>query len=459
MFRFIAIRSVSALPTLLCILLIMFLLVKLMPGDPVLQDREDQSLGAAESRLTYDERAGIKGLDQPLFYFSVVPSTFPDSFYELPYSHQKITWRLYLSGWNWESALKFIHDIEAIDDQSEQMLDGDGLLSILLNRSDFSPETLFSQLKNKLNTTQSEEKRGQIQRLIDELGTEILNDRSFSDFIPSIIWHGRRNQIDEWFTSVFTFNFGTSKIDGLPISRKVLESLKWTLTINIPVVLLAYMLAIPFGLYSGWKEGRFDAILSQIMYIIYAMPIFWLATVLVVFFTTSEYGRWTNIFPAAGIWNSLPGESYADLLTRNIGQFFIPVLVISSHLWAYLTRLLRSAVIDEKSRTYVWMAKSKGLPERLILWKHILRNASFPLVTAFGSVFPMCVAGSLVVEVICNIPGMGRLLYDSIFSSDWNVVLFIVLLSSLLTILGLLVSDILYRLINPPALFPWPWSY
>lgn len=452
MLRFIAIRLAGAVPTLLCVLVITFLLTRFTPGDKVLSQHEDQSTLDLGSRFSYDEIAALKGLDKPYFYFSFVPSSIPPGFFKLSYSERLFSRKLFDAGFRWNHAQQWVlrwsqlrlqlSDQYTLDQQANR-------LSYIFISDRPIIEGVQTTLQAVLEDSLPGEIRSSIKTLVSDLENQSTGVREIGDFIPKFVWHGLDNQLHYWLAAAFRLDFGRSKVDGLPVVEKVFEALRWTLTINLPAILLAYLLSILFGLYSGWRQGSFEISVTYLAYVIYAMPIFWLATILVVFFTTPEYGAWTNLFPAPGIWMTVPGDSYMQVLKRNLGQLIIPVLVISSHLWAYLTRLLHNAVVEEKSRTYVWMAKSKGLPAHVILWRHIFRNASFPLITAFASVFPLTIAGALVVEVICNIPGMGRLMYNSILSEDWNVVLYVVLLSSIMTIIGLLVSDVLYRIANP----------
>lgn len=452
MLRFIAIRLASALPTLLCILVITFLLTRVTPGDKVLAELEDQSTLDLGSRFTYDEIAATKGLDKPYFYFSIIPASIPSESFHLPYSERLLSRKLFDAGLRWAHADQWVKDFSDL----RRLLKEKYTLERTASRLDYlivTTRPIIEEIQNALQSIQEEsvpeEIKGQVMMLLSNLDNQLTNGSVIRDFIPRLVWHGSESQLHRWLGAAFRLDFGRSKVDGLPVVKKVFEALRWTLSINLPAIFLAYLFTIPLGLYSGWKQGRFELVISYFSYIIYAMPIFWMATILVVFFTTREYGAWTDIFPAPSIFTTISGDTYMQALMKNLGYLIIPVFVISSHLWAYLTRLLHNSVVEEKSRTYVWMAKSKGLPSSVILWKHIFRNASFPLITAFASVFPLTIAGSLVVEVICNIPGMGRLMYDSIFVEDWTVVLFVVLLSSVMTILGLLISDLLYRIVNP----------
>ncbi|NND31696.1 MAG: ABC transporter permease, partial [Saprospiraceae bacterium] len=186
---------------------------------------------------------------------------------------------------------------------------------------------------------------------------------------------------------------------------------------------------------------------------LYSIPGFWLATVLVVFFTTPEYGAWTDIFPSVGIWDATSTDTQWQIIAKNADLLILPIVVLSTGFMAYLTRIVRNAVIEEKHKTYVVHARNKGLSEKSILWRHVFRNASFPLITLLGSILPAALAGSVVIEVICNVPGTGRLLFDSIMNQDWPVVIGVVLISSVLTIIGLLISDILYQWADPRVNF------
>jgi peptide/nickel transport system permease protein len=136
-------------------------------------------------------------------------------------------------------------------------------------------------------------------------------------------------------------------------------------------------------------------------------------------------------------------------LAQNAGQFVIPILCLTLSITAYVSRQVESSVNEENPKRYILQTKAKGLGDHSIIWKHLFRNSSFPLITLISGILPASISGSLVLEVICNIPGMGRLLVDAIFGQDWSVVILVVFISSFLTIIGLLLSDILYRIADP----------
>ena len=183
------------------------------------------------------------------------------------------------------------------------------------------------------------------------------------------------------------------------------------------------------------------------------MPLFWFATLMVVFFTTSQYGNWTNIFPGVGISPYSSGLSIWSKIIANSKQLILPVFCMVLHSVAYLSSIVRNSVIAESKQAYKTTALLKGLTKRATFWKHLFPNSVLPLVTIIIGIIPASLAGSLVIEVIFNIPGIGRLIYDSIFGNDWYVIFSIVMLVGVVTIISYLVGDLLYSFLNPKIRF------
>jgi peptide/nickel transport system permease protein len=418
-----------------------------VPGDPVLTALQNNesftgSRGAGFSAKTYNQTAEKLGLNKPDFYFSVVPSNYPRDLYDLSYLQGQFAFEVIQVYGHPQATVKLI-------DKMNQLLQNNSLgdQALINHLNNYVPDLATLNLVIEESGLIAENDTLQD---INNLLIEIMNSgQKGISLMPKIIWHGFDNQYHIWVSRAFLLNFGTSINDGQPVVRKVYQALRWTLVINLLAIVVGYTLAILIGTYAGWKGGIFDTISNIILTGFYAIPVFWLATILVVFFTTSEYGNWTNIFPAAGIWKTDIGNTFTQIIRQNASLLIIPVLTLSTSLMAYIARIMRNSVIEEKNKSYVIHARVKGLSDRVILWKHVFRNASFPLITLLASVLPAAIAGSLVVEVICSIPGSGRLLFEAILDQEWAIVSAVVMISSLLTILGLLISDILYRLVDP----------
>ena len=444
MSRLIFSRIAWFLPTLLAIIGVTFLITKLSPVDPVsfYLDPDAPTLASpVEQLVIYDQTASQLGLNQPVFYFSILPYSTDQSFYALTLSYQRLAHQLLMQGMDWSVVKVLLAKLEILinnDDEHARKI------AYPISQTDVDGLVKASEdIKRDAGNTH--------QVAVEEIHGHLSDlDGQIIGFLPYFLWNGKENQFHRWWTGALTFDFGYARQDGQLVSSKLMYAIRWTLCINLTSLLIAYVFSIPLGLYSGWYAGSvFDRLVSTLLSIFYAVPIFWMATLLVVFFSTDEYGNWTNIFPSAGIWTIGQSESFADLLRQNAGQFVIPILTLATSISAYITRQVRSAVLDEKYLEYVHFARAKGLSEHRILWRHVFRNASFPLITMLASLLPASIAGSLVLEIICNIPGVGRLLYEGIFNQDWPVVLGVVSITAVLTILGLLLSDIIYRLVDP----------
>ncbi len=448
--RFFLSRILWFFPTLIFIIAAAFLISKLVPGDPILFYNERSASEPIESwqkYMQYQQSAHVLGLDQPQFYFSLRPYHVDKSFFSSPVSVQRLAHQLLMDGFQWQDIqepLAVIHNL--INDHRGSMAFRSRLAELLLTKN---ASNLATEIRSLIGDSSATTLPDSFETIAEALIVPNSNHVP-GKFIPKLYWHGLDNQLHKWFMSAFTADFGTSRQDGQSVTRKLIHAVRWTLSINLTSIVIAYLLALPLGVYSGWYENStLDKVTNFTLALLYATPVFWFATILIVFFSTSEYGNWTNIFPAAGIWQSNMGDSFIEILLSNIGQLAIPIITLSTAMLAYITRQVRSSIIEEKNKAYVTYAKLKGISTHRIIWRHVFRNASFPLITMLASVLPASVAGALVVEIICNIPGMGRLLYDAIFNQDWPVVLGATFLFGLLTMSGLLISDLLYRAADP----------
>ncbi len=439
-------RLVWILPTVLLVLVITFVLTRMPPGDPIYQLYSSQD--SPDSDLTLSENQynmGMKelGLDRPLFYVEIVPFHHPDTLYKVPLRERGLVHLLLRDYRNWDAIESFRRTLKRY--MTEVRSQSPERFSTIARLVYGKPITKDLDLAIQTLVTDSPDSP-----ILQSYG-DLQNSRlGLIRFLPTIKWRGSNNQFHNWLNNLFRLDFGISRIDARPVATKVGEALSWTLFINIISILLAYLISIPLGMYMGWyHRSRWLTAVRIFLYAIYAVPIFWLATLLVVFFTTSEYGSWTNIFQSVGIWQATTGDSFAGLLAQNAGQFVIPILCLTLSITAYVSRQVESSVNEEKTKRYILQTKAKGLGDHSIIWKHLFRNSSFPLITLISGILPASISGSLVLEVICNIPGMGRLLVDAIFGQDWSVVILVVFISSFLTIIGLLLSDILYRIADP----------
>ena len=214
--------------------------------------------------------------------------------------------------------------------------------------------------------------------------------------------------------------------------------------------LLTYLICIPLGIIKALgHRGRFDAVSSFIVFAAYAAPSFALALVLKLCFSGLLDG-WPDLFPLGGISSDFDFEPgfFAALLDR-AWHMVLPVTCYVAGSFAMLTLLMKNSLLDQISADYLRTVIAKGATRRRAIWFHAFRNALLPVATGFGSMISILFAGSIIIETVFEIPGMGRLSWDALIGRDYSVFLALLVLTSLFQLLGNLLSDIAYLLIDP----------
>ncbi len=251
-----------------------------------------------------------------------------------------------------------------------------------------------------------------------------------------------------WIKRVITFDFGKSYKDHRKVWDKIKERIPATLQLNILSILLIYIIAIPAGVFSAVKADTFvDRMLTLFFFILYSLPSFWVAVMLIMLFGGGEY--W-DVFPVYGI-SSIGADNWPfwKWLIDRMWHLVLPVLCLSYGGWAYLSRLMRAELLEVIREDYIRTARAKGLDERVVILKHALRNALLPIVTLAAYLLPALFGGSVIIESIFSIPGMGQLGFEAVLSRDYPVIMALTTISALLTLAGLLLSDILYAVLDP----------
>ena len=412
----------------------------------------------------YNEIVAELGLDKPLFYFSIRSAAYSDTIHLIANRfHRKNLTLLTAQYGNWEQIELYYQQIEQFQRAVSQLPDS---ISWKTKRNLRNYQELFNNHKNvKI--------RSHLDKLASALETDSMANALLSDhysnlsksyqsilenatpsqlYIPAFRWYGLDNQYHRWISDFVQGDFGNSYVDGRPVATKMKEALFWTLLINGSAIFLAYLLSIPIGVQSAIERGSFfDRGTSLLLFMLYSLPTFWIATLLVIFFTNSEYGM--DWFPTHGLGDWSIEMSFWERFLDLSYHMILPVFCLTYGSLAFLSRQMRGGMIDALNQDYVRTAWAKGLNKGTVVWKHAFRNALFPIITLFASVFPAVLAGAIIIEVIFGIPGMGRLSIQAIKSSDWPVVYTILMLGAVLTMIGILVADILYRLADPRVEF------
>lgn len=255
-----------------------------------------------------------------------------------------------------------------------------------------------------------------------------------------------------WVKQIVTLNFGRSYKDHRPVIDKIAERLPITITLNILSIFFIYLISIPLGVYSAVKHGSItDRVSTIFLFILYSIPSFWMAMILIFFLGGGDY--W-DIFPVYGIL-SQDAENYT--LMRKTMNFLwhitLPVFCLTYGGLAYLSRFQKGSLLEVLREDYVRTATAKGLPRSQVLMKHALRNALIPIITILAGILPAMIGGSVIIESIFSIPGIGQLGFESVLSRDYPVIMAIATISAFLTLIGILISDIVYVLIDPRISF------
>ncbi|TXB61611.1 ABC transporter permease [Phaeodactylibacter luteus] len=463
MLQYLIKRILIFLPTLLVISLLAFGLSKAAPGDPVEQrnrglgDEAQRSLANADR--VYRETAAYLGLDKPVFYFSIAPAAYPDTLYRILKRDERETLeKLTAQYGNWPLISSYYHQLRALDRNSETTVPDDVarrkvrplIKQLYLGYKDSRITSLLDQLASITGTDTAQLARlhpdvVQLQQHYQAVKAGAKPERLY---LPDLKWYGFDNQYHNWLSSFLLLDFGKSYIDSRPVADKMKDALRWTLIMNILAISLAYLLSIPLGVYSAvYKGSLFDRTSTLLLFILYSLPNFWIATMLVVFFTTPEYGM--DWFPSLGLGDLPPGAPFWERFVEAAEHLILPIFCLTYGALAFISRQVRGGMLNVIRQDFVRTAWAKGLNARQVIWKHTFRNALFPIITMFASLFPAVFAGSLVIEVIFNIPGMGKLTVDAIFQRDWPVVYTVLMLAALLTMAGMLIADVLYAWVDP----------
>ncbi|MDP7236639.1 MAG: ABC transporter permease [Candidatus Latescibacteria bacterium] len=428
MLNYILHRIFLMIPTLIGITVISFSIMHLAPGDPV-----DLFLGGAAGGegLSADRQKDIEktrqalrkqlGLDQPL--------------------HIQYT--------NWVTGL--ILKTVPLDDLDQMALLADDLLRQLTD-AERAALVRLSRLDQKQ----------QFLTRVQQFAPDEARELARSSFWEGRTFNAEGNYVYrgagiELFLlgdyRCVTLDFGRSFKDNQPVIDRILKRLPITLEINVIAIIVAYIIGLPLGILQAIKQNTtVDRTLTTGTFVLWSMPTFWVGMLLIIFFCNREFFYW---FPASGI-QSLEASNDWSLwrkLSDHTYHMFLPVLTSTYISFATISRFMRTSMLENLRQDYVRTARAKGLPEKVVVLRHVYRNSLIPIVTTSAGLLPTLIAGSLFIETIFTIPGMGLLGFESVLNRDYPMVLAIFTISSILSLLGILVSDVLLKVVDPRISF------
>jgi microcin C transport system permease protein len=255
-----------------------------------------------------------------------------------------------------------------------------------------------------------------------------------------------------WLWKVMHLDLGRSYVYQDPVWDVIKARFPISLFLGLSGFFLSYLVCIPLGVFKAIRHGsRFDLLSSLIVFLGYSIPGWALGTALLVLFGG---GSFWSIFPLGGFrpdnWEYL---NLFQKITSQIHYMFLPVLCYTIESFATLTILMKNSLMENLGQDYIRTAFAKGLTERRVIFVHALRNSLIPIATGLGSEIGLILAGSFLIEKVFNIDGMGYLGYTSILQRDYPVALGILVIASLLLLVGNILSDMIYVIVDPRIRF------
>jgi peptide/nickel transport system permease protein len=254
-------------------------------------------------------------------------------------------------------------------------------------------------------------------------------------------------QYVSWAGRIVKLDFGRSFApDNRPVTDKITERIPVTLSLNIIALILEFGLAIPIGIFAAThRDTIYDKGITLFVFLGFAVPTFWLALLLMYLFGVKLGWLPISGLHSLGSENLSPLARFADMVKHLV----LPVFVATFGSLAGLSRYMRSNMLEVIRQDYITTARAKGLSERVVIYRHALRNALLPVITLLGFSLPGLIGGSVIFETIFAIPGMGQLFYQGVMARDYPLVMGILVIGAFLTLIGNLLADVCYAVADP----------
>jgi microcin C transport system permease protein len=251
-----------------------------------------------------------------------------------------------------------------------------------------------------------------------------------------------------WLGNIVRMNFGDSFTYEEPVTGLIVSKFPVSLQFGIVSFFLSYLICIPLGIAMGVRdESLFDRGASFVLFVLYSIPPLMLGVLLIVFFAGGSYWSW---FPSGELYSDNYGQlSFWGQVEDRIHHFILPLICYMIGSFTVLTLLMKNSLLDVVRLDYIRTARAKGLSEKAVYFKHALRNALIPIATGIGGFLGLFFSGSIIIEQLFRLDGMGLLGYNSVLARDYNVIMGLIFIQSLLMLVGRLISDLTYVLIDP----------
>jgi len=478
MLQYILKRVLIFLPTLIAITLLGFIISVNAPGNPEERmvtsaqgngETGAQTLGQIQEKKRWRTKLG---LDLPVFYFSLTSVSRPDTLYKIDDRNEKEALDRLISKYgNWEeiqvyhsslskyyaSQLLFVADTNQLKQfDKNAVLETINQLKFEVSalKASFDPVIIAAKMDKVTALLSAYPFLSSFKSDFEKVKSNYLsiekNASVWKNYVPRIAFYGFGDGGKFSKGLLLHGDFGTSYVTRQPISDVIYSKIGWSLFFTMLSVILAYLISIPIGVKAAANRGsRFDKSSSIVLFLLYSMPSFWLATLLIMTFANTDALSW---LPASGVKPALgypDGASLWEMIKISFPYIILPAICYTYSSFAFLSRTMRVSMLDVVNQDYIRTARAKGLPESKVIWKHGLRNALLPIITVFANVFPAAIGGSVIIESIFTIPGMGSEAIYAIQNNNYPMIIAVLTITGFLTLLGYLISDILYAIVDP----------
>ncbi len=311
----------------------------------------------------------------------------------------------------------------------------------------FVPGGPVEQAIYKLKQSQMKEGSGSTQSSTAIYSEEIENIKKYYGFDKPVII-----RYFNWLFKIIKGDFGYSYVYEKPVLQIIFSRIPISLLFGLTSFFLSYLICIPLGIKKALENNKaFDHYTSFLIFIGYSIPSFVMAVILIVLFGG---GTFLNLFPISGIVSdNFEDLSFFGKVMDVLHHMFLPVLCYMIGNFATLTLLMKNSMLEELQKDYIRTALAKGMSFKSAIFKHALRNALIPVATNIGMILTVILSGSVLIETIFTIDGMGLLGYEAVLNRDYPVALGLTFISSLLVLLGRIISDIALVIVDPRIRF------
>lgn len=469
-------RILFFVPSVFFISVICFGLIRSIPGDMVdfiIRSQTDELTRNRDSKAIFEkkyrEKAAELGTDLPAFYIQLGTLAVPRSLsFEWNPVRKEVIEKLIEQTGNAEASTAWYTSIEELDQNivtHPEYFDAQQFIDVQREIQKLFYITDRTEIAGELQTIQSifaedtlyTEKNAWINTCHNQLNRLNTQESKWKNYIPVIRFY-TTCAYGNWLfgdgknsKGIIRGDFGKSIIDHKSINQSLGERIGLTVCISLISILLAFLFAVPLGIVSALFAGSWiEKSIHTFLFILYALPSFWVASLSIIWLAGSDGVNW---FAPYGTGKIEPNMGLLEIIQLKWHHFALPIFTWTYSGIAFISKQTQAALQENMKKQYVLSAIARGLPYTQIIWRHLMPNSLRPLITIAANILPGLIGGSVVLETIFSLPGLGEWAYRGFLYHDIPVIMAVLFWGSILTLTGYLIADILLAYTNPTIRF------